>query len=79
MPHIRSLAQAVLKISCGQGFSIAIMVESKKGHNLVNISRNSLKSLSGHLSIDRKPYAKYKNPSLSGFKVIVLITFLCLS
>ena len=55
------------------------MVESKKGHNFVNISRNSFKSLSGHFSIDRKPYAKYKNPSLSGSKVIVLITFLCLS
>ena len=66
MPHIRILAQAVLKISCSQSFSIAIMVESKKRHNLVNISRNSLKSLSGHLSIDRKPYAKYENPCSSG-------------
>ena len=49
------------------------MVESKKGHNIVNISRNSLKSLSGHLSIDRKPYAKYENSSSSGSQVIVLI------
>ena len=52
------------------------MVESKKGHNLVNISRNSLKSLSGHLSIDRKPYAKFETPSLSGSQVIVLTRFL---
>ena len=52
------------------------MVESKKGYNLVNISRNSLKRLSGHLNIDRKPYAKYKNPSSSGSKVIVLTMFL---
>ena len=57
-------------------FSIAIMVESKKGHNIVNISRNSLKSLSGHLSIDRKPYAKYENSNSSGSQVIVLIRFL---
>ena len=42
------------------------MVKSKKGHNLVNISRNSLKSWSGHLNIDPKPYAKYENPSSSG-------------
>ena len=42
-----------------QGFSVAIMVESKKGHNLVNFSRNSLKSYSGHLNIHFKPYAKY--------------------
>ena len=43
------------------------MVESKKGHNLVNISRNSLKSLSGHFNIDHKPYAKYENLSSRGF------------
>ena len=34
MPNIRILAQAVLKVSCGQGFSAAIMAEYyKKGHN----------------------------------------------
>ena len=32
-------------------FPIAITVKSKKGYNLVNISRNSLKSKSGHLNI----------------------------
>ena len=33
MPNIRILSEAVLKISCKQGFGIAIMAESKKGHN----------------------------------------------
>ena len=33
MPNINILAQAILKISCIQGFSIAIMARSKKGHN----------------------------------------------
>ena len=35
MPNMRILAQAVLKISCSQCFSIVIMAESKKGHNFV--------------------------------------------
>ena len=35
MPNMRILALGVLKISCRQGFSIAIMTESKKGHNFV--------------------------------------------
>ena len=48
------------------------MVKSKKGHSLVNISRNSLKSKIGHLNIDPKPYAKYENPSSRGSQVIVL-------
>ena len=52
------------------------MVKSKKGHNLVNISRNLLKSKIGHLNIDPKPYAKYENPSSSGSHVIVLTRFL---
>ena len=51
------------------------MVESKKGHNLVNILLNSLKSLSGHLNIDPKPYAKYQNPSSSGSQDIMLTRF----
>ena len=51
------------------------MVKSKKGHNLVNISRNLLKSKSGHLNIDPKPYAKYQNPSSSGSQDIVLTRF----
>ena len=59
MSNIRILAQAVLKISCLQGFSIAIMAESKKGHNPVNISWNSLRSYSGHLNIEPNLYAKY--------------------
>ena len=52
------------------------MVQSKKGHYQVNISQNSLKSYSGHLNIDPKPYAKYENPSSSGSQDIVLTRFL---
>ena len=37
--NIRILAKAVLEISCLPDFSIAIMVESKKGHNPVNMSQ----------------------------------------
>ena len=74
MPNIRILAQAVLKISCLQGFSIAIMAESK-GHNLVNTSQNSLQIKSGHLNIDPNPYVKYQNPSSSGSHDIVLTRF----
>ena len=48
------------------------MVDLKKEHNLVNISRNSLKSLSGHLNIVSNLYAKYQNTSLSGSLDIVL-------
>ena len=51
------------------------MVQSKKGHYLVNISRNSLKNLSGHLNIYPKLYAKYENPSSSSSQVIVLTRF----
>ena len=51
------------------------MVKSKKGHNLVNISRNALKSYSGHLNIDPKLYAKYENPSSCGSQVILLTRF----
>ena len=56
-------------------FFIATMAESKKRHSLVNISRSSLKSYSSHLNNDLKPYAKYKNPSLSGSQDIVLTSF----
>ena len=35
------------------------MVESKKGQNLVNISRNLLNGL----NLISKPYAKYQDPS----------------
>ena len=35
-------------------FPIAKLLESKKGQNLINISRNSLKRLSGHLTVDPK-------------------------
>ena len=44
------------------------MAESKKGHSLVNISRNSLRSLSGYLKINPKSYATYQYPSSSGFQ-----------
>ena len=37
MPNIRILAQAVLKIFYSQGFSIAIVAESKKGHNFATL------------------------------------------
>ena len=40
-------------------FCFALMVELKKGHNLVNISRKLLKSSSSTLKLDSKPYAKY--------------------
>ena len=52
------------------------MAKSNKGHNLVNISRNTPKSQSGHLSINPKPSVKYENPSSSGSQVIVLTSFL---
>ena len=55
---------------------MAIMVESKKGHNLVNISRNSLKNKSSHLNINPKPYAKHQNPCSSGSQDIVLARFI---
>ena len=51
------------------------MAESKNGHNLVNISRNSLKSSSSNLNIDPKPYVKYQNPSLSRSQDIMLSRF----
>ena len=35
------------------------------GHNLVNISQNSLKRLSGHLNTNPEPCAEYQNPSSS--------------
>ena len=38
---------------------IALMAESKKGHSLVNISRNSLKIKSGHLNTNPNLYVKY--------------------
>ena len=45
------------------------MEESKKGHNLVDISLNSLKSKSSRLNIDPDPYEKYQNPTSSGYHV----------
>ena len=51
------------------------MAASEKGHNPVNISRNSLKSQSGHLNIDPNLYAKYQNPSSSGSQDIMLTRF----
>ena len=59
MLNIRILAQAVLKISCLQGFSIAIMAQSK-GHNLVNTSQSSLKSKPDQLNIDPNLYVKIR-------------------
>ena len=75
MPNIRIINQGGLKTSCWEGFSIAIMAESKKGHNLVNILRNSVKRLSGHLNSDPNLYVKHKYPSSSGSQDIVLIRF----
>ena len=75
MPNIRILTLAVLKISYSQGFSIAIMAESK-GHNLVNTSQNSLESKSDHLNIDPDLYVKYQNPSSRGSQDIVVTIFL---
>ena len=50
MPNIRILDQAVLKISFGQGFFPCYNGKVEKGHNLVNIPRNSLKTLnSSHI------------------------------
>ena len=51
------------------------MVESKNGHNPVNISRNSLKSESGHVNSDPNLYALYQNPRSSGSQDIVLTRF----
>ena len=51
------------------------MVESKKGHNVDNISRSSLKSESGRLNINPNPYVKYQNPGSSGSQDIVLTRF----
>ena len=48
------------------------MVESKKGHNPVNILLNSLKS---RLNIDPNPYVKYQNPSSRDSQDIVLTRF----
>ena len=56
-------------------FSIAIMVEAKMGHNLVNISLILLKSESRRLNSDPNPSVKYQNPSLSGSQDIVLTRF----
>ena len=51
------------------------MAESK-GHNLVNTSQNSLKSISGHLNIDPNLYVKYQNPCSRGSQDILLTRFL---
>ena len=62
-------------MSFRQDFSIAMIAESKKVYNQVNISRNSLKRQSDHLNIDPNLYLKYRNPSLSGSQGIVLTRF----
>ena len=43
------------------------MEESKKGHNLVDISLNSLKSKSSRLNIDPNPYEKISESYLKRF------------
>ena len=53
--NFRNLAQAILYILCWQGFSIFIKAKSKKGHNLINVLQNSLKSLSGTMILNCKP------------------------
>ena len=45
MPNIRILAQGALKKSCQQGLSIAIMAESKKGHNIAILGPTEKKIL----------------------------------
>ena len=52
------------------------MEESKKGHDLVDISLNSLKSKSSRLNVDPNPYEKYQNPTSSGSQDIMLTRFL---
>ena len=42
-----------------------VMSEKEFQHNLVNISWNSFKNYPGHLNINPKQYAKYRNPSSS--------------
>ena len=56
-------------------YSIVIKGKSKKGHNSINILQNLLKSLTGHLNIYPKLYAKYQNPSLSSSQDILLTFF----
>ena len=51
------------------------MEDLKKGHNFVNISRNSIKNETDNLNIDPEPYAKYHNPNLSGSQDIALTRF----
>ena len=69
--NFRILAQAILSL-CWQGFSINIVAKSKKGHNSINVSQNSLKNYSGHLNINSKLYAIYQNPSSSSSQDIFL-------
>ena len=51
------------------------MADSKKGHNLVNISRNSLKSKSGHVNSDPYLYATFQKPRSSASQDIVSTRF----
>ena len=63
-------------VSCFTTNNYAILVQSKKGDNPDNILGNSLnKSLSGHLNIETKPFAKYQNPSSSSSQDIVYTRF----
>ena len=73
MPNIESYLKRFSRYRVDKVFPL---VKSKKGHNPVNISRNSFKSLSGHLNITPKLDAKYENPSYSGSQVIVLTRFI---
>ena len=50
------------------------VVRDRKG-NAANGLRNSVVSYSDHLNIDPNLYAKYENPSSSGFEDIVLTRF----
>ena len=69
MPNIRILAHAVLKRSCLQGFSIAIMAESKKGHNsaILGPTKKNMHSLIFILMI----HVKFKGSTQIGFQDIV--------
>ena len=72
MPNIRILAKAVLKIFCSQGCSYTKCLCPKKGNNSTEHLRNRFKSLSVHLHLGLYLYAKYQDPSLSGFSDILL-------
>ena len=65
MPNMRILAQAVLKISCCQVFSIVIMAESKKDVTLSYTVRPK-KKIRVRLYLVLMLHIKFQVPSSSG-------------